>query len=122
LDSIQAERNELQAKLTVAERRLAEVAEFEAASRDRLSEISNLTGQVEAREREVSSLHFLIQILQAAMGEKQVLEAQLEQVRSQLILNLVFIPPNKSQKIQPMIVSYISNFLFHFTQNITTLY
>jgi hypothetical protein len=34
LDSIQAERNELQAKLTVAERRLAEVAEFEAASRD----------------------------------------------------------------------------------------
>jgi len=122
LDSIQAERNELQAKLTVAERRLAEVAEFEAASRDRLSEISNLTGQVEAREREVSSLHFLIQTLQAAMGEKQVLEAQLEQVRSQLILNLVFIPPNKSQKIQPMIVSYISNFLFHFTQNITTLY
>jgi len=84
LDSIQAERNELQAKLTVAERRLAEVAEFEAASRDRLSEISNLTGQVEAREREVSSLHVQIQTLQAAMGEKQVLEAQLEQVRSQL--------------------------------------
>ncbi len=122
MDSIQAERNELQAKLTVAERRLAEVAEFEAASRDRLSEISNLTGQVEAREREVSSLHFQIQSLQAAMCEKQFLEAQLEQVRSQLILNLVFIPPNKSQKIQPMIVSYISNFLFHFTQNITTLY
>ncbi len=56
LDSIQADRNELQAKLTVAEIRLAEVAEFEAAARDRLSE-SNLTGQIEAREREVSSLH-----------------------------------------------------------------
>jgi len=50
LDSIQADRNELQAKLTVAEKRLAEVAEFEAAA-DRLSEISNLTGQIEARER-----------------------------------------------------------------------
>lgn len=50
LDSIQADRNELQAKLTVAERRLAEVAEFEAAAHDRLSEISNLTGQIEARE------------------------------------------------------------------------
>jgi chromosome segregation ATPase len=84
LDSIQADRNELQAKLTVAERRLAEVAEFEAAARDRLSEISNLTGQIEAREREVSSLHAQIQLLQTQMGEKQVLEAQLEQLRGQL--------------------------------------
>ena len=83
LDSIQADRNELQAKLTVAERRLAEVAEFEAAARDRLSE-SNLTGQIEAREREVSSLHAQIQTLQAAVGEKQVLEAQIEQLRGQL--------------------------------------
>lgn len=57
LDSLQADRNELQAKLTVAEKRLAEVAEFQAASRDRLSEISQLTGKIEAREREISSLH-----------------------------------------------------------------
>ena len=84
LDSVQADRSELQAKLTVAERRLAEVAQFEAAARDRISEISNLTGQIEAREREVSTLHAQIQTLQAAVGEKQVLEAQLEQLRGQL--------------------------------------
>jgi hypothetical protein len=84
LDSLQADRNELQAKLTVAERRLAEIAEFEAAARDRISEISQLTGKIEAREREVSSLHAQIQTLQAQVGEKQVLESQLEQVRAQL--------------------------------------
>ena len=84
LDSVKADRSELQAKLTVAERRLAEVAEFEAAARDRISEISKLNGQIEAREREVSSLHAQIQTLQSQMGEKQVLEAQLEQLRGQL--------------------------------------
>jgi len=84
LDSLQADRNELQAKLTVAERRLAEIAEFEAAARDRISEISNLNGQIEAREREVSTLHVQIQTLQSEMGQKQVLESQLEQLRGQL--------------------------------------
>jgi myosin heavy subunit len=84
LDSLQAERNELQAKLTVAERRLAEIAEFEAAARDRISEISKLNGQIEAREREVSTLHVQIQTLQSEMGQKQVLESQLEQLRGQL--------------------------------------
>jgi DNA repair exonuclease SbcCD ATPase subunit len=84
LDSLQADRSELQAKVTVAERRLAEVAEFEAAARDRLSEISKLNGQIDAREREVSSLHAQIQLLQTQIGEKQVLESQLEQVRAQL--------------------------------------
>ena len=84
LDSLQADRSELQAKLTVAERRLAEVAEFEAAARDRISEISKLNGQIDAREREVSSLHAQIQLLQTQIGEKQVLESQLEQVRGQL--------------------------------------
>jgi hypothetical protein len=84
LDSIQAERNELQAKLTVAERRLAEIAEFEAAARDRISEISKLKGQIEAREREVSTLHIQIQNLHSEMGQKQVLESQLEQLRGQL--------------------------------------
>jgi hypothetical protein len=84
LDSVKAERSELQAKVTVAERRLAEVAEFEAAARDRISEISKLNGQIEAREREVSSLHAQIQLLQTQIGEKQVLESQLEQVRGQL--------------------------------------
>jgi chromosome segregation ATPase len=53
LDSLQADRSELQAKLTVAEKRLVEVAEMESASRDRLSEISRITGQLEAREREI---------------------------------------------------------------------
>lgn len=84
LDSLQADRNELQAKLTVAEQRLTEVAEMEAASRDRLSEISQLTGRIEAREREVSNLHSQIQALQAQVGEKQVLESQIEQLRGQL--------------------------------------
>ena len=84
LNLLTSERNELQAKLTVSEQRLLEVAEFEAASRDRLSEISQLTGRIEAREREVSSLHSQIQTLQAQVGEKQVLEAQLEQLRGQL--------------------------------------
>ncbi|MEG4850825.1 hypothetical protein QUB10_07935 [Microcoleus sp. B5-D4] len=84
LDSLQADRSELQAKLTVSEQRLLEVAEFETAARDRISEISKLNGQIEAREREVSSLHAQIQTLQAQMGEKQVLESQLEQVRTQL--------------------------------------
>ncbi|MEG4087619.1 hypothetical protein QUA34_29120, partial [Microcoleus sp. POL10_C6] len=84
LDLLTSERNELLAKLSVAEKRLLEVAEFETASRDRLSEISKLNGQIEAREREVSSLHSQIQALQAQVGEKQVLEAQLEQVRTQL--------------------------------------
>ncbi len=84
LDSLQADRNELQANLTVAERRLAEIAEFEAAARDRISEISKLNGQIEAREREVSTLHAQIQNLQSEMGQKQVLESQLEQLRGQL--------------------------------------
>ncbi len=83
LDLLQAERNELEAKLTLSEKRLAEVAVTEVASRDRINEISRLNGQLEAREREISSLHSQSQNLQAAVGEKQVLEAQLEQVRSQ---------------------------------------
>lgn len=84
LDSLQADRNELQAKLTVAEKRLAEVADLETKERDRQNEISRLSGQLEAREREISSLHSQMQALQANVGEKQVLEAQLEQLRSQL--------------------------------------
>ena len=84
LDLLQQERNELEAKLIVSEKRLAEVAQAEIASRDRISEISRINGQLEAREREISSLHSQVQGLQGAVGEKQVLEAQLEQVRSQL--------------------------------------
>ncbi|MCC3459773.1 MAG: hypothetical protein EAZ73_08995 [Oscillatoriales cyanobacterium] len=84
LDLLQAERNELEAKLAISEKRLAEVAVNEAASRDRLNEIARINGQLEAREREISSLHSQAQNLQAAVGEKQVVEAQLEQVRSQL--------------------------------------
>ncbi len=84
LDLLTAERNELDAKLSVSEKRLAEVAVNEAASRDRISEISRLNGQLEAREREISSLHSQAQSLQTAVGEKQVLESQLAEVRSQL--------------------------------------
>jgi len=84
LDSLQADRNELQAKLAVAEKRLTEVAELETKERDRQNEISRLSGQLEAREREILSLHSQVQTLQGSVGEKQVLEAQLEQVRSQL--------------------------------------
>lgn len=83
LDLLQAERNELEAKLSISEKRLAEVAIAETATRDRLSEISRLNGQLEAREREISSLHSQAESLQAAAGEKQVLESQLEQVRTQ---------------------------------------
>jgi DNA repair exonuclease SbcCD ATPase subunit len=83
LENSQSDRGELQARLAVAEQRLAEVVELESASRDRLAEISRLNGQLEAREREISSLHSQVQVLQAVAGEKQVLEAQLEQIRSQ---------------------------------------
>lgn len=84
LDLLQTERNELNAKLTISEKQLAEVAVNESAALNQVSEISRLNGQLEAREREISSLHSQMQTLQAAVGEKQVLEAQLEQVRSQL--------------------------------------
>ncbi len=84
LDLLQTERNELDAKLIVSEKRLAEVAVAEVASRDRISEISRLNGQLEAREREISKLHSQAQALQAGVGEKQVLESQLSFVRSQL--------------------------------------
>lgn len=84
LDLLTAERNELEALLTVSEKRLAEVAVNEVAARDRQHEISRLNGQLEAREREISSLHSQAQALQAAVGEKQVLESQLASVRSQL--------------------------------------
>lgn len=83
LDLLQAERDEFQAKFAIAEKLLAEVAVNEAASRDRLNEISRLNGQLEAREREISSLHSQAQSLQTAVGEKQVLESQLAEVRSQ---------------------------------------
>ncbi|MEG3840497.1 hypothetical protein QT986_09795, partial [Microcoleus sp. herbarium14] len=43
-----------------------------------------LNGQLEAREREISTLHSQAQSLQTAVGEKQVLESQLSEVRSQL--------------------------------------
>ncbi|PSB52034.1 hypothetical protein C7B67_08475 [filamentous cyanobacterium Phorm 6] len=98
LDSLTAERNELDAKLTVAEKRLAEVAVAEVASRDRLSEISRLNGQLEAREREISSLHSQAQALQAAVGEKQVLESQLAEVRSQLTESSTTITRLQSQQ------------------------
>ena len=99
LDSLQADRNELQVKLAVAEKRLTEVAELETKERDRQNEISRLSGQLEAREREISSLHSQMQTLQANVGEKQVLEAQLEQMRSQLKESSLTITNLQSQKL-----------------------
>jgi len=84
LNLLQAERNELEAKLTISEKRVAEVAIAEANERDRNGEISRLSSQLEAREREVSSLHSQAENLQGAVGEKQVLKSQLEQMQLQL--------------------------------------
>ncbi|MBW4680642.1 MAG: hypothetical protein KME19_11055 [Microcoleus vaginatus WJT46-NPBG5] len=84
LDSLYQERNDLAGQLSEAEKRLAEVADLEARERERHGEISRLNGQVEAREREISSLHSQIQSLQAAVGEKQVLESQITTLQTQL--------------------------------------
>lgn len=84
LDSLYQERNELTAKLSVAEKRLTEVSNIETLERERQNEIARLNGQIIAREREISSQHEQIQKLQASVGEKQVLSSQLDQLRSQL--------------------------------------
>lgn len=84
LDSLTSERNELIAKLQLAENRLTEVSELETLHRDRENEISRLNGQLETREREISSLHSQTQSLMASVGEKQVLESQLTELKSQL--------------------------------------
>ncbi|HEY9866083.1 MAG TPA: hypothetical protein V6D21_18065 [Candidatus Obscuribacterales bacterium] len=84
LDSLHQERNDLLVKLSDAEQRLIEVANLETQERERSGEISRLNGQLEAREREISALHSQTQELQAQIGEKQVLESQMEQLRSQL--------------------------------------
>jgi chromosome segregation ATPase len=84
LDSLTSERNELTAKLILAENRLNELSELETKERERENEISRLNGQLEAREREISSLHSQTQSLMASVGEKQVLEAQLTELKSQL--------------------------------------
>jgi chromosome segregation ATPase len=84
LDSLTSERNELMAQLILAENRLNELSELETKERERENEISRLNGQLEAREREISSLHSQTQSLMAGVGEKQVLEAQLTELKSQL--------------------------------------
>ena len=84
LDGLYQERNDLTVKLSEAEKRLLEVSDLETKERERQGEISRLNGQLEAREREISSLHSLAQSLQSQVGEKEVLESQMEQLRSQL--------------------------------------
>ncbi|VXD17178.1 AAA family ATPase [Planktothrix paucivesiculata] len=84
LDSLYQERNDLTVKLSEAEKRLLEVSDLETKERERQGEISRLNGQLEAREREISSLHSQTQSLQSQIGEKEVLESQMEQLRSQL--------------------------------------
>lgn len=84
LESLYQERNDLTAQITEAEKRLDQVADLEARERERSGEISRYASQLEAREREISALHSQVQILQASVGQKQVLESQMEQLRSQL--------------------------------------
>lgn len=84
LDTLYQERNELFGKLSAAEKRLTELTNLETKERERQGEISRMSGQLEAREREISGLHSQIQSLQAAVGEKQVLESQLAQTMNQL--------------------------------------
>jgi chromosome segregation ATPase len=84
LDSLTSERNDLAVKLEMAEKALSDFSELETKERDRMGEISRLNGQLEAREREISSLHSQTQSLMASVGEKQVLEAQLTELKSQL--------------------------------------
>jgi DNA repair exonuclease SbcCD ATPase subunit len=84
LDSLHQERNELESQLLQANNKLQQVAELESKESERTGEISRLNGQLEAREREISALHSQTQALQTAVGEKQVLESQLEQLKTQL--------------------------------------
>jgi hypothetical protein len=84
LDLLTSERNELMAQLELSEALLNEMKDNEASQQERINEISRLNGQLEAREREISSLHSQIQSLMASVGEKQVLEAQLTEVKAQL--------------------------------------
>ena len=84
LDALHQERNELESQLLQANNKLQGFAELESKESERISEISRLNGQLEAREREISTLHSQAQALQAAVGEKQVLESQLEQLKTQL--------------------------------------
>ncbi|GET39662.1 hypothetical protein [Microseira wollei] len=84
LDNLYQERNDLVGKLSEAQKRLTEVADLESRERERTGEISRLKGQLEAREREIETRHQQIQYLPAQIGEKQVLESQLGQLRSQL--------------------------------------
>ena len=84
LDSLHQERNELESQLLQANNKLQQVAELESKESERTGEISRLNGQLEAREGEISTLHSQVQSLQAAIGKKQVLESQLEQLKTQL--------------------------------------
>lgn len=84
LDALHQERNELESQLLQANNKLQGFAELESKESERTGEISRLNGQLEAREREISGLHSQVQSLQTAVGEKQVLEHQLEQLKTQL--------------------------------------
>ncbi|VXD17411.1 conserved hypothetical protein [Planktothrix serta PCC 8927] len=84
LDSLYQERNDLLVKLNEAEKHLVQFTDLETQDRERSGEISRLNGQLEAREREISGLHSQVHSLQSAVGEKQVLESQMEQLRSQI--------------------------------------
>lgn len=84
LELLEVERNELEAKLIISEQKLTEAREMETRAQEQVGNFSRLNGQLEAREREISTLHDQIQGLQAIAGEKRVIESQLEQTKSQL--------------------------------------
>lgn len=91
IEDLRAVRSQLEIDLSIGNARIEELMKEEVAWRDalrahelRVNEISRLNGQLEAREREISSLHSQVSTLQESVGEKQVLESQLTECRSQL--------------------------------------
>jgi len=84
LETLGAERNDLQTSLLVAQGRLAELAEMEVKERERTLELARINGQVEQKQSEISELHGEIKSLQTVVGAKSAIESQLLTLKSQL--------------------------------------
>ncbi|RCJ20199.1 hypothetical protein A6S26_05610 [Nostoc sp. ATCC 43529] len=84
LESLQNQNNDLVLKNNELTKELEKLEELQDVEQERQGKISNLTSQLDARDREVFSLHSQIQKLQAEAGQKQVLESQLSTAKNQL--------------------------------------
>ena len=84
LESLQNQNNDLVLKNNELSKELEKLEELRDGEQERQGKISNLTSQLDARDREVLSLHSQIQKLQAEAGQKQVLESQLSTAKNQL--------------------------------------